>query len=154
TATRHMSADRLVADDEQAWLVHVLDRVLHALASEAGLLHAAVGHVVDAETGHVADHHAADLEPVPGAHGMRQAAGEYAALQPERAGVDGIERGIEIIERLQAGDGAKHLLAVQVAVRRHLFHQRGRHHVAFARAPDKALRTAVARRIDPGLDAP
>jgi hypothetical protein len=38
-----------------------------ALAAEAGVLHAAVGHVVDAVARHVADHDAADLELVPGA---------------------------------------------------------------------------------------
>ena len=44
-----------------------LDRVADALAAEARVLHAAVGHVVDAEARHVVDDHAADLELVPGA---------------------------------------------------------------------------------------
>src|SRR5688572_262422 len=52
---------RLVADHQQADLGHVLDRELDALATEAGILDAAVGHVVDAPARHVVDDDAADL---------------------------------------------------------------------------------------------
>ena len=34
---------------QQFWLGHFLDRVAQALAAEAGVLHAAIGHLVDAE---------------------------------------------------------------------------------------------------------
>ena len=56
------------AHHHQADLRHVLDGEADALAPEAAVLHAAVGHVVHAPGGNVADHHAAHLE-----HGPRRA---------------------------------------------------------------------------------
>src|SRR5207342_2526385 len=86
------------ADHQQALLGHVLDRITHAFAAEARMLHAAIGHVVDAEARHVADDYAADFQAIPGPHRMRQVAGEHAGLQAEVAVVDAVERVVEIIE--------------------------------------------------------
>src|SRR5690606_34928532 len=128
------AAPRSAADHQQPQLAHVLDGVLHALASEAGILDPAVGHVVHAEAGHVADHHAADLEPVPGAHGMGQAVGEHAGLQAEVRIVDGGERRVEILEALHERNGAERFLALQLAVARHVLKQGGLEHVGLAAA--------------------
>src|SRR5690606_28978807 len=135
----------LCPQDQQARLGHVLDRGANAFAAQPGLLHAAVGHVVDADAGYVADDHAADLQPVPGAHRVRQVAGEHASLQPEVAVVDPVERLLEIVERLQYRHGAEDLLAIQVAVAGHFLQQRRRHQVALALAAGQTLRALAFR---------
>src|SRR3954466_4305916 len=47
---------------KQPRLGHLFDRVLEAFPTQSRLLHPAVRHVVDAEGGHVAYDHSADLE--------------------------------------------------------------------------------------------
>src|SRR5215218_4297168 len=75
-------------EDEDAFLGEVLHRGVQALAAGAGVLDAAVGHLVGAEARHVADDHATDLELSRGAEGGLQVAGEDPRLQPEPAVVD------------------------------------------------------------------
>src|SRR4029077_17150623 len=65
-------------------LGHVLDGVAHAFTSQAGVLDAPIGHVVDAVHGNVIDDHAADLEVLEGMPRMRQVVGEHARLESER----------------------------------------------------------------------
>src|SRR5690606_23840143 len=139
------------ADHQQPDLAHVLNGVLDALAAEAGILHPAVWHVVHAEAGHVAAHHAADLQPVPGAHGVVQAVGEHAGLQAEVRIVGRLQGRIEILEALQQRHRAERLLALQLAMRRHVLQQGRLEHVALAAATDDDLRPGLARRLDPAF---
>src|SRR4249919_3928281 len=141
------------ADHQQALLGHVLDRIAHAFAAEARMLHAAIGHVVDAEARHVADDDAADFQAIPGPHRMRQVAGEHAGLQAEVAVVDAVERVVEIIEGLDHRDRTEGLLAIQLAVVRDFFQQCGRQHVALARATGEDLGATLARGGDPAFHA-
>src|ERR671912_2011705 len=46
-------SDGSPVDDEQPWFGHFLDRVLGAFASQPGILHAAVRHVIDPPGGHI-----------------------------------------------------------------------------------------------------
>src|SRR5579862_8599086 len=102
-----------LAHHHEPQLRHVLDRIADALAAEARVLHAAVGHVVDAERRHVVDHDAADLQLVPRALGMRERIGEHAGLQPEVAVVHARERLVEIAEAFEDRDRPERFLAIQ-----------------------------------------
>src|ERR1700675_1832853 len=52
--------------DEQLWFRHFLNRVAQALAAESGIFNAAIGHVVDAESGNISGDQASDFEFVIG----------------------------------------------------------------------------------------
>ena len=69
----------------------VVHREPDALAADAGLLGAAVRHLVGAVGGHVADDDAADLQGTVGAEGGLEIVGEHARLEAVLGVVDGGE---------------------------------------------------------------
>ena len=87
------------ASDHDPDLGHVLDRVAQALAAEAGILDAAVGHVVDPVGRDVVDDDAAHLELGERSPGAGQVVGEDAGLQAEHRVVDARDRVVEVAER-------------------------------------------------------
>ena len=87
-----------LGEDHDADLGHVLDRPAQAFATDAGVLHAAVWHVVDAVGRHVVDDDATDVEPIERAPGVGQVVREDARLQPVVGVVDAADRLVEVVE--------------------------------------------------------
>lgn len=87
------------ADDEEATFGHFFDGEADAFPSAAGVFDSAVGHVVDAPGGNVADNDAADFELVEGALRFVEVASEDAGLQAEATVVDDFQSLIEIGKR-------------------------------------------------------
>ena len=67
-------------DHHEAWFGHVLNGVAQTLSAEAGILDAAIGHVVDAIGGDVVDHDASCLDLLEGDQRSFQVIGEDAGL--------------------------------------------------------------------------
>src|SRR5207249_8062085 len=86
-------------EDHDPQLGHVLDGPAQPLAALAGVLHTAVGHVIDAVGRDVVDDDPADLELVERLPGVREVVREHAGLQPEEAVVDLPNRVAEVGER-------------------------------------------------------
>src|SRR5438309_2260064 len=76
-------------------------------ATRTWLVDPVVGHAVDPNRGHVANHDAADLDLIPGAHDLAQIVREHPGLQTEFAGVDDADRLFEIFILLQQRDGTE-----------------------------------------------
>src|SRR5688572_4596535 len=140
------------ADDEVADLGHVLHREAHAFAAEAGILDAAIGHVVDPVGRHVVDDDAADVEPVPGLEHPEQIAGEQAGLEAELAVVDLVEGGAEILEFGQDRDRAERLLAIDIAAAVDVLEQGRLEHRPFPFAAAEQFRARGRRLPDPGVE--
>jgi hypothetical protein len=79
---------RGISKDERADFGHVFDGVADAFASEAAVLDAAVGEIIDPPRGDFIDQDPADFELVPGAEGMLDARGEHAGVDAVAAVVD------------------------------------------------------------------
>ena len=86
--------------------------------------------MIDAPRGHIADHHTADLQAIPGRMGLVQVTGENSRLKTENRIIDFIERRVEIIEFRQDRDGTKGLLSCDVFITGHIFEQCGLEHRA------------------------
>src|SRR5687767_6657267 len=90
-----------------------------AFPAGAGVLDPAVGHLVGAVAGHVADDDAADVEGPVGAERGLQVVGEHAGLQAEPGGV---HRGEGLVVGVDGGeddDRPEHLLGAHLGVRGH-----------------------------------
>src|SRR5215468_9380788 len=85
-------------DDEEAELGHFLDGPARALAAEAAVAHAAVGHEIDPEGGGVVVDEAAHLDGLPGAQDRAQIVGEEAALEAEAGGAGHAQRLVERVD--------------------------------------------------------
>ena len=94
TLTRDKKGDRQLSESSQSPFVlrkiqheqfdfgHFFDGVAEAFASEAGVLHPAVRHVVGAEGGNLVDQNRADLQITERLKGLLEILREHARLQP------------------------------------------------------------------------
>src|SRR3954467_14193417 len=139
-------------DDQVPDLGHILHCEAYALAAEARILDAAIGHVVDAIARHVVDDDATDLEPVPRVEHLEEIAGEDAGLKAELAVVDDVERRVEIAEADQEGDRPERLLAVQLRRRIDLLEQCRLQHRAVALAAAEQGGALLDRILDPVVE--
>ena len=101
---------------EQFGFGHFFDGVTQALAAEAGIFDAAVGHVIDAERGNVTGDDAADFEFFVGLEEQLRIAGEDAGLHAVGGVVDLAKGLIEIRVRLDGDYGTENFLAVHFHV--------------------------------------
>src|SRR5439155_6175599 len=115
----HFLQTSLERQHHQARLGQLADRLAHALAAEARLLHASIGHVIDAKAGGVVEDHGAHLEALEGMPGLAKIIGKYATLQTVDAVVHGLEAGREGLDPLEVDGATEGLLAREAAVRRH-----------------------------------
>ena len=81
----------LPPNDEQSEFGHVFDRVPWSFASESGVLHAAVRHVIDAIRRHIVDQQAAHLESLERRQGGLEPRREQSSLQAKRRVVHGVD---------------------------------------------------------------
>ena len=88
-------------EDENPLLGEVLRRRADAFPAETGILESAVGHLVGADAGDVADDGAAPLKLARIAERHLQVAGEDAGLQAETAVV---HPGQRLVDRFDCGD--------------------------------------------------
>ena len=66
--------------DQKLGFCHLVDGISEAFATESGIFHAAIWHVIDAEGGHIAGDHAADFQFGVGVEQELYIAGKNARL--------------------------------------------------------------------------
>ena len=86
--------------DEQFWFRHFLNRVAQALAAKSGIFNAAIGHVVDAESGNISGDQASNFEFVISLKDEFGVASEKSGLQAVGGIIDLFQRGSEIVAPL------------------------------------------------------
>src|SRR5882762_2828727 len=96
--------------DEQFWLRHFLNRVAQALTAKSGILNAAIGHVVNAESGNISGDQASNFEFVIGLKDEFSVACEKSGLQTVGGIVELFQRGREIVVGLDGDDRCKNFL--------------------------------------------
>src|SRR5215210_3235500 len=133
-------------------LGHLLDRVAQALAAEAGLLDAAVRHVVDAERRHVVDDQAADLDAVEGAVDDAHVVREEPRLQPEVARAGRADRVVDVVEAEDADERRERLLARHAHLLAHVREHRRLPEPPLALAAGDSASALVDRLAHPLVD--
>src|SRR6266849_3676012 len=82
-------------DGKEARFGHFFNRVAQAFAPQAGVLHAAVRHVIDPESRHFTDHQAAHFQCLEGPRDALEIAREDAGLQAELGAIQRVKRSLD-----------------------------------------------------------
>src|SRR6056297_1582599 len=143
---------RILPVDQELPFGHVLDRAPEPLATEAGGLHAAVRHVVDAERRHVTDDQAAHLQAVEGALDQVVVVREQTRLQPEVGVVQARQGVVRVAVAEQRQDRAEDLFAHDLLLLVDVAEDGGAHDGAVDLASGQDGRSGVRGFLEPRLD--
>src|SRR4051812_7688633 len=138
-------------EDHDPELRHVLDRPAQPLATEPGVLDAAVRHVVDPVRRHVVDDDAADLERAERLPGVVEVVREDAGLEPEEAVVDGANRLVEVGERERDDERSEGLVRADLRLDGHVGEDGRSAEVAVSPTTEEDLAAERDRLLDPAL---
>src|SRR6266496_5008667 len=138
---------------QQLGFGHFFDGVTEAFAAKAGILYAAVGHVIDAERGDVAGDDGANLKVVIGLKEQIGIPREDARLHAIGGAVHHAQRLIEIAIGLDGHDGSENFLAIYFHVRLSASENGGLDDEILAPTSAKQARSGANGFIDPGSGA-